>query len=399
MPASRPLSELNQVDWASLHHAYGEATDIPDFLRAAGNGDLEALGEFYGNLCHQGSVYPATAAAVPFLIGLLQGGHTEVLHLLGCMAQGSGYLRRHEGFYPPEEVAAPAYQKELEREAGWVSDTHAAVAAGAQVYIECLSAADPADRALAAFLLWAVMESHWVPSVGPIVKRLRHEDNPVVRAALAYALGNAPPERQRCSRVQLVDLIVRGEITRQPPAPPVLRALYAVFEPPDDGTPETVLPRLTAALALIEQQGLDVEEIIPAFLLDCLSQHDLQALYALLPWETSVTDELALGAARLDQAEVFVPAFLARSVLPSNPNWIQEAETAREWALAALWVAHPGREAPFMPPVADVLRHLLTQTTDQLGFDWNMREALKYVHGLPTTPEGLWAWLAAHGQA
>lgn len=69
------LEDLDGVDWASLEHAYGEAADVPDLLRALLSTDSEvreeAVYELFGNIWHQGTVYPASAAAVPFLYELL----------------------------------------------------------------------------------------------------------------------------------------------------------------------------------------------------------------------------------------------------------------------------------------------------------------------------------------
>ncbi|MDZ7617237.1 MAG: PBS lyase, partial [Patescibacteria group bacterium] len=69
------LEGLDTVDWASLRHAYGEATDVPGLLSALLSPDPklreEATCELFGNIWHQGTVYPASAAAVPFLYELL----------------------------------------------------------------------------------------------------------------------------------------------------------------------------------------------------------------------------------------------------------------------------------------------------------------------------------------
>ncbi|MER6353829.1 HEAT repeat domain-containing protein [Streptomyces sp. NPDC001634] len=67
----RPPGELDSVDWSASTHAYGSAEDVPELIRALYSTDVEqideALYELYGNVHHQGSVYPATVAAVPFL--------------------------------------------------------------------------------------------------------------------------------------------------------------------------------------------------------------------------------------------------------------------------------------------------------------------------------------------
>ena len=68
------LEGLDAVDWGGLYHAYGGAEDVPGLLRLACSEDGEtvsrALSDLHGNLFHQGTVYPATTAAVPFLAEL-----------------------------------------------------------------------------------------------------------------------------------------------------------------------------------------------------------------------------------------------------------------------------------------------------------------------------------------
>src|SRR5688572_7894632 len=69
------LDGIDSIDWASLNHAYGSAEDVPGLLRQLTSDDdekrQEAIYELFGNIWHQGTVYPATAVAVPFLYELL----------------------------------------------------------------------------------------------------------------------------------------------------------------------------------------------------------------------------------------------------------------------------------------------------------------------------------------
>ncbi|MGW7660730.1 HEAT repeat domain-containing protein [Streptomyces sp. NPDC054756] len=68
------LDGIHDIDWASLTHAYGSAEEVPALLRALRSPDAEerrtALDRFYSAVHHQGSVYPATAASLPFLFEL-----------------------------------------------------------------------------------------------------------------------------------------------------------------------------------------------------------------------------------------------------------------------------------------------------------------------------------------
>ncbi|WP_203829341.1 hypothetical protein [Actinoplanes palleronii] len=85
--------EWDVIDWARLDGAHGPATEAPAILRAIASPDPEAAGEgrfaFYSSLHHQGSVYPATVAAIPFLADLAMRpgvhGRDELLDSLGLL--------------------------------------------------------------------------------------------------------------------------------------------------------------------------------------------------------------------------------------------------------------------------------------------------------------------------
>ncbi|MBC6461680.1 HEAT repeat domain-containing protein [Actinomadura sp. HBU206391] len=89
------LEGLDTVDWADLEHAYGSADDVPDLLRGAASEDDEvrdeAIDALFGTIHHQGTVYPASAPAVPFLAQLAVHAPLQrdyVLMLLSEMANG-----------------------------------------------------------------------------------------------------------------------------------------------------------------------------------------------------------------------------------------------------------------------------------------------------------------------
>lgn len=81
----QPLS-LDGPEWSGLHQAYGAATDIPKLLKQLNTGDLgSVLVELWSKLCHQGDIYPASIAAVPFLVDAAKhrsdNRWIEILHL------------------------------------------------------------------------------------------------------------------------------------------------------------------------------------------------------------------------------------------------------------------------------------------------------------------------------
>lgn len=64
------------LDWSRLLHAYGPATDTPEYLRELSGDDpakqAKALDHLYGDVNHQYSCYPATSSAVRVVGGLLE---------------------------------------------------------------------------------------------------------------------------------------------------------------------------------------------------------------------------------------------------------------------------------------------------------------------------------------
>lgn len=60
------------TDWKALSHAYGEASDIPALIAQLSSNTADAGDPLWedlcGSLCHQGSVYSASYAALPLLL-------------------------------------------------------------------------------------------------------------------------------------------------------------------------------------------------------------------------------------------------------------------------------------------------------------------------------------------
>ena len=56
------------IDWTNLRHAYGAAADVPALLNRLSPDPVdEVWGELWSRICHQGSVYSASFAALPAL--------------------------------------------------------------------------------------------------------------------------------------------------------------------------------------------------------------------------------------------------------------------------------------------------------------------------------------------
>jgi hypothetical protein len=60
-----------EIDWSTVRACYGPATSVPSLLRQLASPRpserSDAISELWGCLCHQGTVYEASAIAVPYL--------------------------------------------------------------------------------------------------------------------------------------------------------------------------------------------------------------------------------------------------------------------------------------------------------------------------------------------
>ena len=161
------LTGIDEVAWSELSHAYGSAEDTPHLLRQAASDDgevvSEALSQLTGSLFHQGTVYPATVAAVPFLAELAYAaphGRDEFTWMLGMLAD-------------PEHAYGKAFPA-----------VRAAVATQVDVFVALLGDDDATVREAAAY---AVAQAGG--PVDPVWARWSAETEPAVRASLALALG------------------------------------------------------------------------------------------------------------------------------------------------------------------------------------------------------------------
>ncbi|MEX1658157.1 HEAT repeat domain-containing protein [Streptomyces pseudovenezuelae] len=130
---------IDEVDWASLRHAYGSAEDVPGLLRGLASADPAeretALDGMYGAVHHQGDVYDSTLACVPFLLALVASGEVAdragIVELL--VSIGTQGASREDGA-----------EGRLRTRAGVL------VRAGAEVFVRLAGDADPSVRRAAA---------------------------------------------------------------------------------------------------------------------------------------------------------------------------------------------------------------------------------------------------------
>lgn len=265
------LEQLSSITWSDLSHAYGSAADVPQLLRDLTSTDEQirgsALGTLYTNIYHQGTVYQASAYAVPFLLELL-GEETvpdreELLVLLAHLAQGNAYHRQHWYFYSEERKQTPALLAELEEGIFWVEKTYEAVSASLPLYCSLLEDSAPRLRMAALRVLGSLSRqaSQLVPL---LVERFPAERDQRVQACLLFTLGRL--------------------LARQEEAPP--KAWHLLEQELDESKADLV--RLAAAMALVLTRGPAVPPRAYDLLLARIQSPDpLDDLYTELPWAES----------------------------------------------------------------------------------------------------------------
>ena len=103
------MLQLPSTRWAELTHAYGEASDIEEFLTRLATGDETAIEDLSGSLVHQNSVYSASYAAVPHLVDIARrlddpDLKANTLILVGQIASSSDF-RSNTGLAPDIDTA------------------------------------------------------------------------------------------------------------------------------------------------------------------------------------------------------------------------------------------------------------------------------------------------------
>lgn len=147
------LQGLDEIPWAELQQAFGNAEDDPRLLRAItadGEDAEESLWELSSALVHQGTVWPATRYAVPFLARIAAAGIGNTGHVVGTL----GFIADSaidEGFEPPEDARL----------------ARAAVTAHMDLLLPLLRHADPMARAWTAWTLAKCQAPRWPRSSRP----------------------------------------------------------------------------------------------------------------------------------------------------------------------------------------------------------------------------------------
>ena len=253
------LDRLDEIPWKRLTHAHGAAGDVPGLLRNLRTAPAEVWDEqsplwhLAGTIWHQGSVYEATAYAVPFLIELaacpLVPNRIGILGLLAAIATGSS-SRDVRGNLLNEPDFAERKAVELK----WVEQAHAAVASGAAAFLAMTE--EETDVRLAAAHVLAVLPEHR-EIVGARLRRMVNaETGSVQRAGLLLLLGLAGD---------------RSEAT--------LSVLTGALSGDD------LMQRRSAALAFAYLKPDPLPDPARAAILEAIAADDLEDGFDRLPWD------------------------------------------------------------------------------------------------------------------
>jgi hypothetical protein len=179
------LEGLDDINWQRLEHAYGQASDVPELIRnltsPAPDIREQAQERLRSTIWHQGTVYEATAYAIPFLIELLEHpevpGRDHILFDLALLEEGSS------------RDDAPEARDWVEQQ------IHDAVARGLPLYLSFLRESDPEVRRYVPFVLDVLPEC--APAISSVLEsHLLHETDPQVKAHLLFYLSDQPDYRK-----------------------------------------------------------------------------------------------------------------------------------------------------------------------------------------------------------
>lgn len=270
------LEGLDRIDWSSLRHACGSASDVPEQIRALASTSKpereQALNDLLGNIWHQGTVYEASAYAVPFLIELVREpaveGKVGILELLDCLAAGDpGRRGDHAG------------------------GTRAAVETGVQVYLHLLNDADWQTRLAAARVL-ATCDGHRDLATVRLMERFEGETDPRVHFGLLLCLGDLEQEQA----VDLLNAIVGTEPDPQ-----------SLHDPGED-PPSPGFLRWAAAVALIKIERNDATISAIRILEETLANPEpVDEFLEEMPWDHDDAVTMTCSVLSLLPAEITVP--------------------------------------------------------------------------------------------
>jgi hypothetical protein len=243
------LEGLDEVPWARLSHAYGSAGDVPGLLRDLRARDLavceQALTDLFASITHQGTRYPATAPAVPFLAELAAASDTPNRHhlllLLAYAAVGTDWPSLPDGV-DPGRFGDPSYAPgcgpgRRQDEVPWARAAYQAVSQEVPQLLGLVDDDDPRLRQATAYLV-AWFPGHAAAGLGRLRARLGAEPDPNAAATMVVAVGLLAG-----AHGQVTDLPLLAELLAAPEplvrwAAAIALARLLVDDPPEPAVAE-----------------------------------------------------------------------------------------------------------------------------------------------------------------
>jgi hypothetical protein len=171
------LDKLNQIDWASVHDAYGDASDIPSLLRTLLNPESterqRALEELDNRIHHQGTLYEAAVCVAPFLAELIEAPGTPDKGNIAAVFADLAEYKSRDGYSDEEFQWALSLREIVERH------IH-------QLY-SYLESGDSAIRCVMARALRPFPE-HSAESLPLLQRALAAEQRPEIRTEIANVI-------------------------------------------------------------------------------------------------------------------------------------------------------------------------------------------------------------------
>jgi hypothetical protein len=189
------LENLERIEWSALEDAYGPSTRTPGLIRALTSTwkwkREKALYDLYSNINHQGTIYAASVAAVPFLLEIVESNEVEdrspALQLLQGISTGTSYHETHASliFYR-EKSKTPEWQAMVAEEKGWAAEIHKRISAGVAAIVGVLRTGRTEERVAAGSLLATLSDN---AAAQEALLAAAADPEPKVSAAAITAIG------------------------------------------------------------------------------------------------------------------------------------------------------------------------------------------------------------------
>ena len=371
------LEGIDHIDWASLEHAYGDASDIPDLLRRLSQGEAGVLDTLSGNVFHQGTRYSASPAIVPFLV--------EILRASGSPELTRGILEYLHGLalgFPTDLFPRP-----IDAEA-WEAQLHA---------IDRETLRDPPpEKPRDAYERWRRMvDGYWattsyfaVEAVIEDVARFVSHDDPAIASAACALVASVPRAKGRTVPALIAaldrDLETRGAalvaIAHLGETTPHTRASLAL-----EGDDEAhALLRLHAAVAIaIGPEPIDDTAIATL----------TAPLGSLAKRESCFAGTMS---ALVSAALMHVPPIHREAVVHALVAQHEDADglTCLQLSRDLLELVFPARAPTAAKELTPLQRTAIEAIVRSRGWQWGNYSSLMKAFGLPTKKDELATWLA-----